>query len=456
VRDARNRPDVTSSVSPIVDVRVRASAVAFVVAVTFYSLTGSMMLAWPAAPLTPSGLRLVDAVTALPVGDPVFRAARAAIAIGAIAMSLVAAIVARRVSSWTIAAGCAIAVAFEPSMWRRATTDPAGALAALFAVLALGALLAPRTTVRVRVVAAAGLLLPAVSLNPFAAAATFATAAGALLLAHVLATLPVRRAARAFLLSALLLVLAVDRVSASQPPLWRLIAWRDAVERALPPGTTIATGDRGTAAVVQVLFRERPSRIAAAVLPGAAGPATEFMLDDLRHAVDAAAGRVQRVPLTLADPAEILSRVPTGTIVGYAVSQVVAATRPSYLAAALGWIHRLAPAASATGFVTLGVAGRAYESVRETPSAMHVLVGDPIAGTDRRSPLDLEMSADETRVRIRFRGRDLIDGAAWGLILIDPRGPLLGAFAGHAPAAPIPMEVDGLEIWRLQAVHASP
>jgi hypothetical protein len=276
----------------------------------------------------------------------------------------------------------------------------------------------------------------------------------AMLLAHGLRSLPIlSRRAKAALALTLALLAGVDRWHDTDSREWRLLAWRDAIERTLPVGSTILTGSRSAAALNGPLFKDRPSGIRIAFEP--AVPADTggnfYLLDDLREVIGGTGNMLTSVPLAYANPTDALERLPRGTIVGLAISAAASTAEPARVAEALALIGRRPGTDLGKPVVVLGIIGAPPGEAPRIPQAdrVHVLIGDLIPGTDQRSPADFELRGSVAEVSVRLEGRVLAEGSGWAMIAIDPGGPLIDAAASEYGASTWPLRVPRLEIWRV-------
>jgi hypothetical protein len=145
--------------------------------------------------------------------------------------------------------------------------------------------------------------------------------------------------------------------------------------------------------------------------------------------------------------------LPRGTIVGLAISAAAATVEPARVAEALALIGRRPDADPGQPVVVVGIIGAPAGEAPRIPHAdrIHVLVGDLISGTDRRSPADFELRGSVAEVSVRLEGRVLAEGSGWAMIAIHPGGPLIDAVASEYGVFTWPVRVPGLEIWRVVA-----
>ena len=275
----------------------------------------------------------------------------------------------------------------------------------------------------------------------------------AIVMAHALHALPAI-GPRTRIAAAILLVFlqAMHRWQAPAPETWRLIAWRDAVERAIPRGARIATGVRGAAALNGPLFAGRSSDIHLVYAKpdgSRTRPAASFVLDDLHGSLEAAGIRTEPVTLTFTGAAELLRLLPPGTFVGIGVSEAAAAHDPAAVVEALGALGHVTDGAP-RAVAAVGIAGSTRSQPRIAPGERtHVLIGERVAENGRRSPADFEVIAASTRVGVRFWGRELAAGSGWAVIAIAARGPLIGVYANDDVRAAWRLEVPGLGVSRV-------
>jgi hypothetical protein len=232
---------------------------------------------------------------------------------------------------------------------------------------------------------------------------------------------------------------------------WRVIAWRDAIERALPPVSTIYTSTRAAAALNGPLFEGRPAGIRLAyVSPEADRTASPmFVLDDMRAAAEMTGSVVAPVTLSFNGAGDLLTRLPKGTVVGLAISAAAATANQEDVAAALraiGW----APGEAMTGpVVVTGVAGSAPVAANiVAKERLHVLLGDLIDGRKQRSPADFELRASVAEITIRIQGQDRAAGSGWAVVAFEPGGTLIDVVANDVGGPEWPLRVPGLGVWR--------
>jgi len=498
--------------------------------------------AWPSERPTIPGLWSIEALSAVPLGDPLHRAAAAAVGLAAITAALHARILARLGYDALMSAGVALAIGvLSYGSFALATHLPASLAAVLTAAAVLVAF-ADGGTPRVRAATSALLQLAAGALQPaaFAALPLIVThawgqsmparalagllgviaagwaacapasaadaerldllnrpwlwplgvimvsnalaplwgrpAAGtaligtAVMVAMVLAghqasalavfpawvlaagvtSLPaVVRSARIVLVTGLMGVAMAEAWSVPTPTPWALIAWRDAVERAVPVGTRIETGNAAAAALSGPLFRGRPSRIEV-VGPvravGAGTTETRYLLEDLAgtaHSHD----RLAPVPVAHEGVADYVARLPAGTIVGIAVAVSDPDVGPDAALAALALLgHRDLPAASSVAAV--GIVGKPPAAALRDDGRLHVLIGDPLGADGQLSPADFELRTVADEVSVRLRGRVLATGRRWAVIALRPGGPLIEAMADAEGQPPWPIRLPGLQLYR--------
>lgn len=177
-----------------------------------------------------------------------------------------------------------------------------------------------------------------------------------------------------------------------------------------------------------------------------------FVLDDVRASFASRGRSLDSVQLTFASAEDMVARLPAGTIVGLAVSSRAAMENPQRLDAILRTIGRAPPTGPAAALVVVGLAGAEGPRAPVAPrDQIHVFVGDVIDGSRRRSATDFDLQATAGEVQIRLRGRNLVTGQGWAIIAIDPRGPLIDAFASDGGQAEWPLRVPGLDVWRVQS-----
>lgn len=484
------------------------------VALVIYTLSAPGAPAWPTTEtLGAAGHLLVEAISRVPVGDQATRAITVAVLMGSVAAGLIAWSIARRGSAAPIAIGCALTMALSPSAWHQATSNAPGSIAAALIACAIAVTMVPMPS-RARIVAAAIAATFALVLQPPlpGSEATWATALPAIrrewllpsliimgigvaapvwraspaprivtigtalvvllgglgydvapftvlpatLLAHGLQSLPLlSRRAKATVGIGLALFAGVDRWREADSNEWRLLAWRDAVERTVPAGSIILTGSRSAAALNGPLFEDRPAGVRIAFEPAVpADTAGKFyLLDDLRVVIGGAGARLTSVPLAYANTTDALERLPRGTIVGLAISAAAATAEPARVAEALALIGRAPGADLGRPVVVVGIIGAPSGEAPRIPQAdrVHVLFGDLISGTDRRSPADFELRGSVAEVSVRLEGRVLAEGSGWAMIAIHPGGPLIDAVASEYGVSTWPVRVPGLEIWRVVA-----
>ena len=320
--------------------------------------------------------------------------------------------------------------ALEPVLWRRMVSDPASACAVLCVVSSAAVAIAFGRFARRRAAAAAALLIVAVTLTPTGAVLTALKLMAVLLLAQTISRLPVGAPSRASLAALLVVILAADRVTTWRSDDWRLFAWADAVQHTLPRGATIYTSQREIAARQGQLFRGRPAQIRLGHRDRLSEDvAPQYVLEDFAPALDGRA--TQPVPLRLSLD-HFIAHAPADTVIGLAVAAVVApATGPStWMGVARDWGVRFAKARP----------------------QLQVLLGDVLTAEGQRAPIDADLAATQNAVAIRLRGRDVIAGAAWGVVLLEPDGSMIGAFAGDELALTVPIQLDG---WRIRRIPAA-
>jgi hypothetical protein len=457
-----------------------------------------------------AALWLLDVVGRIPVGDAMSRAAILAVLFAALTSAITTGVIVRLGYQPMLATACAVTLACTPAVWHHATGDVTGALASLLIACAIAIVFATKASSLVRAVVASCFLvaavgagtmrvetppatwreaamsavalvraewrLPASALVAAGLAAPIWTGArapvlaiagtgiavvsamigsnvapfapfAAILLTHGVTSLPsIGARARAAIAIALALVTIAARGQDRRPPEWELVAWRDALERAVPSGTVIATGNRAAAALQPVLFADRPSRIEIRLDPAAQSPGST-VLDDLR-------AQQPRTAVTLAftSPVDAISRLPHGTIIGLAVAAPVISDNAELVKAALQAIGHSTVIDAAAGVAAIGLAGmkdpQAGSQLPLLGSHVYLWLGDPIGDTGRRSPTDLDVRATDAGVRIRLRGRDVVTSDAWAAIALDRYGRVLATWASDDTAGAWPIDVKGLNVWR--------
>ena len=297
-----------------------AAIVAAGAALVFYSVTAPGAPPWPTPEtIGASGQMLIDAISRVPFGEQATRAITLAVVMGSISSAINAWIIARGGLPVSLAVGCTLTLAFSPAVWHQATSDAPGSVAAVLVACAVAiSLVQPPSRIRIVGATAAvivGLflqppfrghdtswavalqtlrrewLLPVIVIMCMAIAAPVWRAIPpprlvilgalafvvlgaigydvaplvvfpALLLAEGVRLLPLSSArAKTAVVLALAALAGVDRWYATDPHEWRVLAWRDAVERAVTPCATIFTGSRAAAELNGPLFQQRPSRI---------------------------------------------------------------------------------------------------------------------------------------------------------------------------------------------------
>jgi len=501
---------------------------------------------WPSSPVTVPGVWSIDAVSAVPIGDPLHRAAAVAVCLTAIAAALTARALTRLGHEPLMSAGVTLAIGLlSYGSLALAVQLPATLAAALTAAAVLVAIEGGRHR-HVRAATSALLQLAAGALQPAAfaalplivahawgrstiaralagllgvvatgwavsaAAASVADGEGfdlmnrpwlwplavimaghalsplwgrqadgtalvgtavmvsmieaghqasalavfpALLLAAGLASLPApSRGARMALVTGLVAIALAEawRLPPSEP--WALVAWRDAVERVVPAGTRIHTGNVAAVALSGPLFHGRPSRIAIvgpAPVAGAGPTEPRYVLEDLAGGTPPS-GHSAPVPLSHEGAADYVARLPAGTIVGMAIAVSDPDVGLDAARAALALVgHREAPAGSTA--VAVGILGKAPAAglVRDD-GRLHVLIGDPLGADGQRSPTDFDLRVAPDGVSVQLRGRVLATGRRWAVIALRPGGPLIDAMADAGGQPPWPIRLPGLQLYRTQ------
>lgn len=271
-----------------------------------------------------------------------------------------------------------------------------------------------------------------------------------LLLADGLTSLPdLDRRARIALVAGLTAVALAEAWRVPAPAPWPLVAWRDAVERAVPAGTDIETANPAAAALDGPLFEGRASRIGI-VGPARPGGATRagprYVLEDLA-ATAAAQARLTPVPVTYASVADFVARLPAGTIAGIAVAGSEPEVEPRAVRDVLAQLgHQDPPAARAVA--AAGIVGKAPAAgLVRADGRLHVLIGDPLGVEGQRSPTDFELRAGAEGVSVRLRGRVLATGRRWAVIALRPGGPLIDAMADAGGSPHWPIGLPGLQLY---------
>jgi hypothetical protein len=486
--------------------RAAAAVVAFSVALTVYAATASFVPLWPPSHQpTSAELWLLDAIARVPLGDPLSRAIGVAVLLGASTAVVTTLICTRLGYSLVLAAASAITLACSAAVWQQATTDVAGALASLLIACAIAIVCSSRGSRGARTAAAAVLVLLAITLGALRIDAisivprdvttsamqlvraewllppTALIAAGmlaslwgaargptiaiagtgiaillailgadiavfapfaAIMMAHGLTTLPaVGVLARVAIAIVVASTMITYRYQLPHLPVWQLTAWRDAVERSVPPNTVIATSDRAAAALHHPLFAARPARIKLQLEreDSAAG----FVLDDLRSA------QRSKVTLAFASPLDAIRRLPTQTIVGFAMTSPMIADHPELANEVLAALGHPPVSDASVGAVAIGVSG---DPTRSSPFIRHdssqLLLGDPIGRSGLRSPADLDLRVTSAGAWIRLRGRDVLSTDGWAAIALDRYGTVLAAFSSDAADGTWPIDIDGLNLWK--------
>jgi hypothetical protein len=457
-----------------------------------------------------ASLWLLDLVGQIRLGDAVSRAATLAVLIAALTSAITTGVIVRLGYQPILATAGAVTLACTPAVWQHATGDVTGALASLLIACAIATAFAPRASWPVRAVVASCFLVAAVGAGTMrveTAPATWREAAmsavalvraewrlpasaliaaglaapvwtgarapllavagtgiavvaamigsnvapfapcAAILMTHGLTSLPpIGARTRAAIAIALALVSIAGRWQDRRPPEWELVAWRDAVERAVPAGTVIATSNRAAAALQPALFADRPSHIAIHLDP-AGQSAGSFVLDDLR-------AREPRTAVTLAfaNPLDAIGRLPQGTIIGLAVASPAIADNAALVKAALQAIGYSGVIDAAAGVGAIGMTGikdpTPAGGSAQPGSHAFLWLGDPIGDTGRRSPTDVDVRVTNAGARIRLRGRDVVTSDAWAAIALDRYGRVLATWASDDTKGAWPLDVKGLNVWR--------
>jgi len=242
------------------------------------------------------------------------------------------------------------------------------------------------------------------------------------------------------------LAMAVVAVSLAEMSLWprvdtwRLLDWRDAVERAVPAGARIATADNAVASLSAPLFGGRGSGIT--IGPGAVGG--DGARYDLLRGDRAVPGRVTAnatsaggmqttstrnalpagppVHLSYADLPGVLAHMPAGTVVGI-VARIDSDAERERARAALARIGHELPA-SATVVSAAGViGGQGLAGMLRVDGDLHVLIGDRVTGAGQRSATDFALRVTDGGVELFARGRSVAVGPRAGVIAFRPGGP---------------------------------
>ena len=509
------------------------------------SLSGSVVPGWPSASPTVIGLWLIDVVSAIPVGDPLFRAAAAAASLATVTAALAAWMLARLGHGPTVAAGTTLAIGLLSYGGGVSSADLPASLAAVLTTAATSAAFrldwppVLRTSLSAVLLLVAGVLEPAafavlplvvihavegstaaralagafgsltgawwsgeglagaaagIRLNalvqpwlwpsmmtmvsgavapiwgrPAATTAVVGTATMAalmvaghqasalavfptMLLAAGVESLPTLTSRTRGMLAITLLAVSIGEVwRRPVPETWRLLAWRDAVERALPAGTRITTGNAAAAALGGPLFQDRPSRLTLALDTRGAGvddPGPQHLLEDLAALATSTGGQLVHVPVTYANVADFVARLPERTIVGVAISGADRDIPRDDVRSVLAQLGHQAPPSAST-VVAIGVVGRRPGTgmIRDD-GRLHVLIGEPLAVDGQRSPTDVELRATSDGVSVYLRGRALAAGRRWVVIALRPGGPLIDAMADSGDEASWPIRLPGLDVWR--------
>ena len=324
----------------------------------------------------------------------------------------------------------------QPWLWPVAVVVITGALAPLWGGRVAGTGLV-----------GTGVMVPLAAMgHPVSALAVFP----ALLLAAGIVSLGSPGRGRAVVVAGLVTISLAEARRVPPPPTWPLVAWRDAVERAVPAGSRLYTGNRAAAALNGPLFRGRPTRIEVIPSARAAGldsTAPRFLLEDLARA-EPSGERLSPVPVGYAGAADFVARLPERTIVGVALAASVAEVGPDALHTVLALLGHRNPPAGPTMVAAGLVGGTPAAGLVRSDGRLHVLIGDPIGAEGQRSPTDFDLRSAADGVSVRLRGRVLATGRRWAVVAIRPGGPLIEAMADGDGDAPWPIRLPGLQVWR--------
>jgi Protein O-mannosyl-transferase TMEM260-like len=169
-------------------------------------------------------------------------------------------------------------------------------------------------------------------------------------------------------------------------------------------------------------------------------------------------------PLPLIDGTleEVLSRLPDGTVVAFAVpaahsDELGAAGGISF--AAIGGPGGLTQSARAS-LVIVGVTGASRGAVVETSAAettVRIGAGEEIGGTGVRAPEAIEVRADDVESAVRQGSRDLVRTLEGAVIAMwnDKGGLKQSGVLQAADAFRVPLPMNSLSIFPLQGIWAS-
>lgn len=250
-------------------------------------------------------------------------------------------------------------------------------------------------------------------------------------------------------LAVMLLVISIGEVARRPAPeTWRLLAWRDAVERVLPPGTRMTTGSHAAATLNGPLFAGRPAGLSVVVAPPARDDAPHYRLGDYAASTASMDPRLVQVPLSFVNAADLVARLPDGTVVGVAMAASDAAIDREEVRAVLARLGHQ-PMDGVAALVVAGVIGqRPAPGLLRHDGRLQVLIGEPLTDAGQRSPTELEMRVMDDGVRVFLRGRNLATGRRWAVIAVRPGGPLIGALADGGRGVAWPINLPGLDVWR--------